>query len=90
MSYTPYDLTRPFHIAVGKKHIRMGIRPEFFGMMGEALMETLRECLKDDFRPEVESAWRVVYAALSGTMVKAMDDQLIVMNTWNQLKLTEN
>ena len=58
--------------------------------MGEALIETLQECLKDSFSPETEHAWKEVYVALSGEMVKAMNDDITVLNSWNQLKKIEN
>lgn len=59
-------------------------------MMGEALIETLSECLKDSFSPQTEQAWKEVYHALSGEMVKAMNDDITVLNSWNQLKKIEN
>ena len=68
----------------------MGVKPEFFPLMGEALIETMQECLKTSFTPEIEQAWEVVYAALSGEMIKAMNDDITVLNSWNQLKLVEN
>ena len=58
--------------------------------MGEALIETMQECLKGDFLPETEKAWKEVYVALSGEMVKAMNDDITVLNSWNQLKKIEN
>ena len=68
----------------------MGVKANFFPLMGEALLETLHECLKEKFTPETENAWKQVYAALSGEMIKAMNDDITVLNSWNQLKKVEN
>ena len=76
--------------SVGKKHSRMGVKAEFFPLMGEALIETMHECLKERFLPETEEAWKQVYRTLSGEMVKAMNDDLTVLNSWNQLKQIDN
>jgi hemoglobin-like flavoprotein len=59
-------------------------------MMGEALIETMRECLKDSFTPATEEAWQEVYLALSGAMIEAMNDDITVLNSWNQIKEIEN
>jgi hemoglobin-like flavoprotein len=56
---------------LGVKHIRYGVRPDMFPMMGEALVETLEASLGDDFNENVREAWREVYAELSQDMVKA-------------------
>ena len=58
--------------------------------MGDALIQTMRDCLRDRFTPDIERAWREVYAALSGEMIKAMNDDVTVINSWNQLKKIDN
>jgi hypothetical protein len=78
-----------FH-TVGKKHSRMGVKAEFFPLMGEALIQMMRDCLRDKFTPDIEAAWKEVYAALSGEMIKAMNDDITVINSWNQLKKVDN
>jgi hypothetical protein len=68
----------------------MGVKPEFFQMMGEALIQMMRDCLRDKFTPDIEAAWKEVYAALSGEMIQAMNDDITVLNSWNQLKKLDN
>ncbi|CAB9516967.1 Leghemoglobin Lb120 [Seminavis robusta] len=75
---------------LGKKHSRMGVKAEFFPLMGEALIQMMKDCLREKFTPDIEKAWGIVYAALSGEMVKAMNDDITVINSWNQLKKLEN
>ena len=58
--------------------------------MGEAMIEMMQECLKAQFTPEIERAWEVVYAALSGEMIEAMNDDLTVLNSWSQIKKIDN
>lgn len=61
---------------LGQKHVKYGVKPEYFPKMGVALVETLAELLGDRFTEPVRAAWIVTYNALSGDMVEA---QLAVM-----------
>lgn len=84
------ELLKEILTDLGKKHSRMGVKPEFFPLMGEALIETLQDCLKENFTPDTEKAWNEVYVALSHSMVEAMHDDITVLNTWNKMKQIEN
>jgi len=68
----------------------MGVKREFFPLMGEALMEMMHTCLKEEFTPMIEKAWKQVYQALSGEMMKSMNDDITVLSSWNKLKEVEN
>ena len=57
--------------ALGARHIHYGVQDEHYGVVGEALMWTLRQGLKDEFTPEVEKAWAGAYALLSSIMKDA-------------------
>lgn len=72
-SYFPCALSADF--SVGKKHVVMGVTVDTFPMMGEALLQTLREKLGDKFTPGVEESWLEVYRALSSEMITAMNEQ---------------
>jgi nitric oxide dioxygenase len=50
---------------LGRGHAIIGVRPEHFDVMGEALMETLAESLGEGFTAETEAAWRAAYGDLS-------------------------
>lgn len=75
---------------LGKKHARLGVQAEFFPYMGEALIETLRECLGNDFSKEAEHHWKSVYAALADSICDSMNSEQRVLNSWAQLKKIPN
>jgi hemoglobin-like flavoprotein len=68
-------------IELGKKHVRYGVTPQMFPIMGQCLLQTIEECLtksaasgnSDHFQytPEMKQAWLQVYIALSTDMIKA-------------------
>ena len=68
----------------------MGVQDRFFPYMEEALLETLAELLGTAFTPQVEHNWRLVYAALSSSMISAMNSEQIVLDSWAKLKQIEN
>lgn len=57
-------------IDLAQGHAAIGIKPEHFAPMLEALMDTFRQTLGDDFTVEAESAWRIAFAAISARMIK--------------------
>lgn len=57
---------------MGKKHVAIGVPIDSFPVMGESLIETLRENLGKRFTPEIERSWWIVYNALSAEIVEAM------------------
>jgi methyl-accepting chemotaxis protein len=63
-------LTEIMH-ELGLKHVRYGVKPEMFPIMGEALIHTLETTLKDDFTEPVKEAWVEIYSALSQDMIRA-------------------
>jgi methyl-accepting chemotaxis protein len=56
---------------LGIKHVRYGVKPEMFPIMGDALMHTLQTTLKDDFTDDIKESWVEVYTALSQDMIRA-------------------
>lgn len=56
---------------LGVKHIRYGVRPDMFPMMGDALMATLEGTIGDSFTDNVREAWKETYGELSSDMIKA-------------------
>lgn len=58
---------------LGAKHVRYGVKPEMFGIMGDALVKTLEETLGSKvFNDNSKAAWKEAYAELSGDMINAM------------------
>lgn len=58
------------YLGLGKLHATLGVEPAHFAPMGDALMDTLREGLGDDFTPELEAAWSKAYDHVSSTMIR--------------------
>jgi hemoglobin-like flavoprotein len=63
-------LTEIMH-ELGMKHVRYGVKPEMFPIMGDALLHTLETTLKSDFTETIKEAWIEVYSALSQDMIRA-------------------
>jgi hemoglobin-like flavoprotein len=56
---------------LGIKHVRYGVKPEMFPIMGDALMHTLTKTLESDFTEDIKESWVIVYSALSQDMIRA-------------------
>ncbi|WP_224248719.1 globin family protein [Hyalangium gracile] len=56
---------------LGVRHAGYMVQDHHYGLVGEALLWTLREGLGDGFTPETESAWKEVYGLVAGVMKKA-------------------
>lgn len=54
---------------LGAFHATIGVTVENFAPMEEALIETMRQKLGDEFSPELETAWRKAYADIASTMI---------------------
>ena len=69
----------------------MGVHENWFPAMGQALIETLRECLGEGtFNPEIEKCWTEVYTALSGEMIRSMSSEQAVLDSWAKLKTIDD
>eukprot|EP00934_Nitzschia_sp_Nitz4_P003870 Nitzschia sp. Nitz4//scaffold141_size107518//6779//7313//NITZ4_004262-RA/size107518-exonerate_est2genome-gene-0.48-mRNA-1//1//CDS//3329536246//3860//frame0 len=51
-------------------HVRLGVKPEFYAPMGDALLDTLEKFLGDYFTPTVRSAWAQTYEMLMTDMIR--------------------
>ncbi len=56
---------------LGKRHVGYGVKEEYYGTVGEALLWTLEQGLGSDFTPEAKEAWTEAYKLLSGVMIDA-------------------
>jgi hemoglobin-like flavoprotein len=56
---------------LGEKHVRYGVKPEYFPSMGRALIQALGNELGDAFTSDVKADWVEVYGALSYDMIRA-------------------
>ena len=56
---------------LGAKHVRYGVKPEMFPVMGESLMLALSETIGDEWNDKTKEAWVETYASLSQDMIRA-------------------
>jgi nitric oxide dioxygenase len=64
----------PFLIKLGARHVRYGVRPEHFDLVGEALLWTLEQGLGEAFMSDVREAWVEVWSIVAGAMLTGMRD----------------
>jgi methyl-accepting chemotaxis protein len=58
-------------LELGEKHVRYGVKPEYFPSMGRALINTIAEMMGDEFTSDMKADWVEVYGALSYDMIRA-------------------
>lgn len=56
---------------LGEGHAALGVEPEHFDPMRDALIETFRVRLGDRFPPEAADAWRKAYDEIAAAMIAA-------------------
>lgn len=56
------------------RHVRYGVRAEYYDHVGVALLDTLRTKLGAMFDAETEAAWANAYQILAGVMIEAGRD----------------
>ena len=61
---------------LGKKHVAYGVLPAHYGIVGEALLQTLGAALGDRFTPKVKAGWGSIYRFVSSNMIDGADQQL--------------
>jgi hemoglobin-like flavoprotein len=66
------ELLTEILMELGAKHVRYGVKPEYFPSMGRSLVYTVETLLtEDEFTREIKDAWVEVYGALSYDMIRA-------------------
>ncbi|HUO53957.1 MAG TPA: globin family protein [Rhodoblastus sp.] len=66
-----FDALKPALQALARQHAGLGVRPEHYQPLGEALVWALDEGLGADFTEETRAAWEAAYGAIAGTMIAA-------------------
>lgn len=65
------ELLTEILIELGQKHVRYGVKPEFFPAMGRALIDAVSSNLPEgDFDDGIKGDWVEVYGALSYDMIR--------------------
>ncbi len=63
----------PFLVRLGARHVRYGVQPEHFDLVGAALLWTLEQGLGEAFTPEVHEAWVATFGVIARTMLIGME-----------------
>ena len=63
----------PFLVRLGARHVRYGVRPEHFDVVGDALLWTLEQGLGDLFTAEVRDAWAAAFTVIATAMLSGME-----------------
>lgn len=63
----------PFLVRLGARHVRYGVLPEHFDVVGAALLWTLEQGLGDLFTAEVRDAWVAAFSVIAGAMLAGME-----------------
>ncbi|MGF1492746.1 MAG: globin family protein [Microcoleaceae cyanobacterium] len=58
---------------LGSRHVKYGVKPEHYPMVGNALLKTFAETLAAEWTPEVEQAWTEAYGAVAELMLAGAD-----------------
>jgi len=66
------DVVGPYLVKLGARHVRYGVQPEHFDVVGAALMWTLEKGLGDLFTPDVRDAWAAAWNVIVDAMLTGM------------------
>lgn len=69
------DTLVPAAQALARRHVTYGAQAAHYAVVGQALLDTLKKGLGDEFTPEVRQAWSTAYATLSAVMIEAAAQQ---------------
>ena len=58
---------------LGSRHVKYGALPEHYPLVGNALLTTFEQYLKEEWTPEVKQAWVDAYGAISQIMLDGAD-----------------
>lgn len=58
------------YLDLARLHAARGVRPKHIEPMREALIDTLRSVLGEDFTPTLESAWREAFDQVADQIIK--------------------
>jgi hemoglobin-like flavoprotein len=58
---------------LGTRHVKYGVLPEHYPMVGSALLKAFEGVLNADWTPEVKEAWIGAYGAVTQLMLEGAD-----------------
>src|SRR5918995_6987732 len=66
------DRVTTFLVRLGARHVRYGVQPEHFDVVGAALLWTLEQGLGDLFTPPTRDAWIAAWDVIANAMLTGM------------------
>ena len=60
---------------LGNKHVKYGVLPVHYPIVGQALLDTLALGLGEAFTPALKAAWAEIYGVVSSTMIKGANKE---------------
>lgn len=75
----PEALT-PALTGLGTRHVKYGVLPEHYPLVGSTLLKSMATTLKDQWTPEVEAAWTDAYGAITEIMLAGTDYSQEILN----------
>ncbi|MGK7931181.1 MAG: globin family protein [Microcystaceae cyanobacterium] len=55
---------------LGARHVKYGALPEHYPLVGNSLLKTFSQYLKEDWTPEVKKAWVEAYTVITEVMLE--------------------
>ncbi len=79
------NLTKPDTLTdalqgLGTKHMKYGVIPEHYPMVGSALLKSMAFVLEDRWTAEVAAAWAEAYSAITSIMLSGCDYPQEILN----------
>ena len=68
----PDTLTKALQ-GLGTRHVKYGVSPEHYPMVGGTLLKAMAITLQNHWTPEVSDAWTEAYAAITEIMLEGTD-----------------
>lgn len=66
---------------LGRRHAMYGVKVEHYPMVGQALLETFKQFLREKWTPQVEATWTEAYAIITDHMRRAGERHIRAINT---------
>ena len=68
----PDTLTKPLY-GLGTRHVKYGVLPSHYPMVGGTLLKTMSSMLREEWTPDVSAAWSEAYATITQVMLEGSD-----------------
>ena len=59
---------------LGTRHVKYGVLPEHYAMVGSSLLKTFAFCLQEEWTPNIEQAWIEAYGAITQLMLDGLEN----------------